>query len=71
MTGTGILREELLERDAAALEAYYANRGFLDARVGQPEVEYLEEGIRITFKVEEGSRYKIGTIGVQRGFAGT
>ncbi|WP_084184761.1 outer membrane protein assembly factor BamA [Desulfonatronum thiodismutans] len=63
LTGTGILREELLERDAAALEAYYANRGFLDARVGQPEVEYLEEGIRITFKVEEGSRYKVGTIG--------
>lgn len=62
LTGKGILREELLERDAAALEAYYANRGFLDARVGQPEVEYLEEGIRITFKVQEGSRYKIGAI---------
>ncbi|HDQ41005.1 MAG TPA: outer membrane protein assembly factor BamA [Desulfonatronum sp.] len=62
ITGKGILREELLERDAAALEAYYANRGFLDARVGQPEVEYLEEGIRITFKVQEGSRYKIGTL---------
>lgn len=62
ITGKGILREELLERDAAALEAYYANRGFLDARVGQPEVAYLEDGIRITFKVQEGSRYKIGNI---------
>lgn len=62
ITGKGILREELLERDAAALEAYYANRGFLDARVGQPEVEYLEEGIRIIFKVQEGQRYKIGSI---------
>lgn len=62
ITGEGILREELLERDAAALEAYYANRGFLDARVGQPEVEYLEEGIRIIFKVQEGQRYKIGDI---------
>lgn len=62
ITGKGILREELLERDAAALEAYYANRGFLDARVGQPEVEYLEEGIRIIFKVQEGERYKIGSV---------
>lgn len=62
ITGTGVLKEELLDRDAAALEAYYANRGFLDARVGQPEVEYLEEGINITFKVEEGPRYKIGEI---------
>jgi outer membrane protein insertion porin family len=62
LTGSGILREELLERDAAALEAYYANRGFLDARVGQPEVDYLDEGIRIVFKVEEGQRYRIGEI---------
>ncbi len=62
ITGDGVLREELLERDAAALEAYYANRGFLDARVGHPEVEYLEDGIRIVFKIEEGPRYKIGSI---------
>ena len=62
ITGRGVLKEELLDRDAAALEAYYANRGFLDARVGQPEVEFLEEGINVTFKVEEGPRYKIGEI---------
>ncbi|TVQ98512.1 MAG: outer membrane protein assembly factor BamA [Desulfovibrionales bacterium] len=62
LTGRGVLREELLERDAAALEAYYANRGFLDARVGQPDVEFLEEGIRITFRVDEGPRYRIGAI---------
>ncbi|MFW6005148.1 MAG: POTRA domain-containing protein, partial [Desulfonatronovibrionaceae bacterium] len=40
LTGKGVLREELLDRDAAALEAYYANQGFIDARVGQPDVEY-------------------------------
>ncbi len=60
--GTGVLKEELLERDAAALEAYYANRGFLDAKVGQPEVEFQEDGIHITFNVEEGARYKVGTV---------
>jgi outer membrane protein insertion porin family len=38
MTGSGVLREEILDRDAAALEAYYGNRGFLNAKVGQPEV---------------------------------
>ena len=62
LTGTGVLKEELLDRDAAALEAYYGNRGFVDAKVGQPEVTYEEDGIVITFKVQEGRRFKAGTV---------
>ncbi len=62
ITGSGVLKEEMLERDAAALEAYYANRGFIDAKVGQPEVEFKDDGIHITFKVQEGDRYKVGDI---------
>ncbi|NCD25466.1 MAG: outer membrane protein assembly factor BamA, partial [Deltaproteobacteria bacterium] len=62
LTGSGILREEILDRDAAALEAYYGNRGFLNARVGQPQVSYTEDGITVTFQVEEGARYKIASV---------
>ncbi len=62
ITGSGVLKEELLDRDAAALEAYYGNRGFVDAKVGQPEVAYEEDGIVITFKVREGKRYKAGSV---------
>ena len=62
LTGTGVLKEELLDRDAAAIEAYYGNRGFMDAKVGQPEVEYKEDGIYITFKINEGKRYKVGKV---------
>jgi outer membrane protein insertion porin family len=62
VTGSGVLKEELLERDAAALEAYYANRGFLDVKVGRPEVDFQEDGIYITFLLKEGNRYKVGTV---------
>jgi len=62
VTGSGVLKEEMLERDAAAVEAYYANRGFVDAKVGQPEVIYGDDGITVIFRVEEGDRYKVGTI---------
>jgi len=62
MTGTGVLREEILDRDAAALEAYYGNRGFLNAKVGQPEVAYTDTGITVTFQVEEGVRYKVDSL---------
>lgn len=62
VTGSGILREEILDRDAAALEAYYGNRGFLNAKVGQPEVQYSDKGITVTFQVEEGTRYKVASV---------
>jgi len=62
VTGSGVLKEEMLERDAAALEAYYANRGFVDAKVGQPDVVYGDDGITVIFRVEEGDRYKVGTV---------
>lgn len=62
LTGRGILREELLDRDAAVIEAHYANKGFIDARVGQPVVDYQEDGIYLIFQVEEGPRYKTGSV---------
>lgn len=62
LTGSGVLREEVLDRDAAALEAYYSNRGFLNARVGQPVVSYTDDGITVTFQVEEGPRYKVSSV---------
>lgn len=62
LTGKGVLREEILDRDSAALEAYYANRGFLNARVGHPEVSYTDKGITVVFQVEEGERYTVSTV---------
>ncbi|MCF8085261.1 MAG: outer membrane protein assembly factor BamA [Desulfohalobiaceae bacterium] len=64
-TGGGVLKERMLNRDAAALEAYYANRGFMDVKVGQPEVDPVENGLRITFLVREGPRYRVGKISFQ------
>ena len=61
-TGTGVLREDYLERDSAAIGAYYMNRGFLDVKVGTPVVDYQEDGILVTFKVQEGQRYKVRNI---------
>jgi outer membrane protein insertion porin family len=65
LTGKGVLKRELLDRDAAALEAYYSNRGFMDVQVGQPEVEFKEDGIYITFHVLEGERYKVGEVNIR------
>ena len=61
-TGSGVLREEYLERDTAAISAYYLDNGFLHVAVGAPEVIYEEDGIIVVFKVKEGERYKLGEV---------
>ena len=61
-TGTGVLKEEHLERDTNAIAAYGLNQGFVDIQVAAPDVQYKEDGIYVTFKVHEGPRYKIHDI---------
>ncbi|KAB1443902.1 outer membrane protein assembly factor BamA [Pseudodesulfovibrio senegalensis] len=63
ITNSGVLKEEFLERDTAAIMAYYNNHGFIEARVGRPEVDIKDDGIYVTFRVWEGERYKMGTVG--------
>ena len=62
ITGDGILREEYLERDSAAITAYGLNNGYINIQVGVPDIQYTEEGIVITFAIKEGKRYALGDI---------
>jgi outer membrane protein insertion porin family len=61
-TGSGVLKDEYLERDTTAIAAYALNQGYVDVQVAPPVVEYKSDGIYITFTVEEGPRYKLGEI---------
>ena len=60
VSNTGVLKEELLDRDAAAIQAYYNSKGFIDVKVGKPEVEIKDDGIDVIYQVWEGERYKMG-----------
>lgn len=61
-TGTGVLKDEYLERDSNAIAAFGLNQGFVDIQVSAPKVDYREDGIYITFAVAEGERYSLGDI---------
>ena len=63
ITGSGVLKEEELERDSQMLQATLVNKGYIDARVAAPEVMYDPDGIRVVFRVREGERYKLGEVG--------
>jgi outer membrane protein insertion porin family len=59
------LKKEDLDQDVSRLEAYYQNQGYIRAKVGEPQIEYKEDGIDVTIKIEEGPQYKVGTIDVK------
>ena len=69
ITGRGTYKPLGYEQDAVALEAHYRNNGYIDAQVGQPDLEYLdvsEDGktrpVRLLIHIDEGERYRIGTV---------
>ena len=63
-TNSGDLNMDDLNQDAGRLEAFYQNQGYIRVKVGEPQVEFKEEGIDVTIKIEEGPRYTVGAVGV-------
>jgi len=61
-TEAGDLNQENLSQDAAKLTAFYHNNGYVQARVGEPQVKFEEDGIVITIRIDEGSQFKVGEV---------
>ncbi|MBM9538383.1 outer membrane protein assembly factor BamA [Desulfobulbus alkaliphilus] len=65
LTASGVLKMDVLRQDADRIGAYYHNQGFIEARVGSPIVEQRDDALFITFPIEEGPRYRVGTVEIQ------
>jgi outer membrane protein insertion porin family len=64
LTSSGELNREDLNQDTARINAFYHTQGFIHAKVADPVVDFEGQWIYITFKIEEGERYKVGTIDI-------
>ena len=62
ITDSGLLNRKKLEEDAARLGSFYHNNGFIDAKVGDPEVVQKGEWFYVYFNIDEGERYQCGSI---------
>ena len=69
VTGRGTYRPFGYEQDADALTAHYRANGYIDAQVGQPELEYLAtpagaetRPVRLRIPIFEGPRYRVGNL---------
>jgi outer membrane protein insertion porin family len=64
ITASGDLNRDDLNQDVARLTAFYHNSGYIEARVGEPAIEYEESWINITIRIDEGARYRVGSVDV-------
>lgn len=62
ITSSGDFDRTALDQDGALLRQYYHNKGYIQARVGDPDVDFQQDGIRITFKIDEGPQFKVGKV---------
>ncbi len=68
-TDRGILQKDILDTDVDRLTVYYHDRGFMDAKVGTPDVSFREDGIYIEIPVQEGERYRVKDVNISGGSA--
>jgi outer membrane protein insertion porin family len=61
-TSAGDLNEDNLEQDVARLASFYKNNGYMQARVGEPQVKFEGNEIEITIKIDEGPQFKVGKV---------
>ncbi|HYB94406.1 MAG TPA: outer membrane protein assembly factor BamA [Vicinamibacterales bacterium] len=68
ITGKGTYNENKFDEDAEKVIEYYRNKGYITARVGQPEIKVLEDSadkgtrwVQLNIPIDEGPRYKVGT----------
>ncbi len=66
--GGGTYKEAKFEEDADKVVEYYRDKGYITARVGQPDLKIIEDSkdrktrwVEMQIPVTEGRKYKVGT----------
>lgn len=62
---TGTYSEPIFLRDLRLVEKKYADDGYVQARVGEPEVIANEEGLFLTVQIFEGPQFSVGGLTVE------
>ncbi len=64
VTSSGDLKTEDLDQDITKLSGFYYNNGYIQARIGEPQIEYKENWIYITIKIDEGPQFRVGNVDI-------
>ncbi len=64
ITESGLMDFDQLNQDAGRILNFYGNHGYLEVKIGDPEITQEEEWLFITFIIQEGNRFKVGKIDI-------
>ncbi len=64
VSGSGSYKQEIFDRDVQILTYRYFNEGYIQVKVGRPEVYVTpdKKGIYITIRIEEGDQFRVGNV---------
>ncbi len=62
LTDSGLLDMQKIQQDAQRIIAFYNNNGFLEAKISDPAINQKDGWIYIVFVIEEGPRFRVGTV---------
>jgi outer membrane protein insertion porin family len=67
ISGSGKLQHDLLQEDRQRIASYYQDHGYLEVRVGEPEitVDDTAKSVRVAIPVTEGLQFHLGTMALQ------
>jgi outer membrane protein insertion porin family len=63
-TDSGLLKRDQLKQDQGKIHAFYLNNGFINAKVGDPEITNDRNGITIRISVSEGKQFRVGKVAI-------
>jgi len=55
----GVYNLAYLYRDLGKIETAYKNKGYIDVKIGEPEIKEEADGVIICIPIEEGPQYKV------------
>ncbi|MBS2029652.1 MAG: outer membrane protein assembly factor BamA [Deltaproteobacteria bacterium] len=73
LTSAGTYREEVFQRDLSLIQFAYYDRGFINVRVGKPQVEITPDKkyLFLTVPITEGEQFNVGKIDYSGDILGT
>jgi outer membrane protein insertion porin family len=68
ITGSGKLDMAKLRNDVDRITSFYFNNGYIQAKVGEPDVRFEEDAIYVTIPVDEGPKFNFGEVTLEGDF---
>jgi outer membrane protein insertion porin family len=65
LTDSGLLKKDQLSQDVSKINAFYLNNGYINAKIGEPEITHDRKWIYVAIPVVEGRQFKVGKVEIK------